>query len=417
VTTGTEQRVDTRGPLGRLAGNFSALRGFNIRLYLAGNALSLIGSYAQMFAQWWLVLSLTDNKAVLPITVGLQTLPVLVLGPWGGSIVDRFDNRRLITVTTLLNTAAAASLGLLVATGHVSVLTVYVFGVLVGCISVVERPALQAILSQYARPDEIPSAVGLNSMLNPIARLAGPPIASLCISTIGIAWCFYVNAMSFVVFLVMLLSTRRADMLPRRQTARGKGAVRDGFRYARHHPTVGPALLAMFVVGFAGFNFAMILPLMGKYTFHVDENHLSLVFSMSAVGSLLGGALIAGVRHPTMRRIGAVGIVFGVLLVSAGASPNYFWWVATSGFVGFAGVAFPTLVVSLLQQTSSPEMLGRVMALYGVAFFGTTPFGAAFVAWLTSAFSARAGFLVGGAIVALTGVVTALLYRSVDSHQ
>jgi MFS family permease len=415
VTTGTEQRVDTRGPFGRLASNFSALGGFNIRVYLAGSALSLIGSYAQMFAQWWLVLSLTDNKAVLPIMVGLQTLPVLLFGPWGGSIVDRFDNRRLLTLTTLLNTAASVLLGALVATGHVTVFTVYVFGVLVGCISAVERPALQAILSQYARPDEIPSAVGLNSMLNPIARLAGPPIASVLIGTIGIAWCFYVNGVSFLLFLAMLLLTKRSEMLPRRQTARGKGAVRDGFHYARHHPTVGPALLAMFVVGFAGFNFAMILPLMGKYTFHVDERHLSLVFSMSAVGSLLGGALVAGVKHPTMRRIGAVGIVFGLLLVSAGASPNYFWWVATSALVGFAGVAFPTLVVSLLQQKSSPEMLGRVMALYGVAFFGTTPFGAAFVAWLTSAFSARAGFLMGGAIVALTGLVTLVLYRATDS--
>lgn len=383
----------------------------NIRLYLAGSALSFIGSFVQNFAQWWLVLSLTDNRAALPVTVGLQTLPILLLGTWGGSIVDRYDNRRLLVVTTILNTLTATGLGVLVVRGHVRVETVYVFAVLTGLIGVFERPALQAIISEFARPDELQSAVGLNSMINPVSRLAGPPIAALLIGSIGIAWCFFVNAASFVVFLLALQLTRRGEMLPRRQAVARKGLAREGLQYARHDPIVGPVLLAMLLVGFAGFNFATIMPLMAKYTFHVGEGGLSLALSLSAIGSIIGGAVVAGTRNVDLRLIGIGAVAFGVLLVTGGLAPSFALWAAANFVIGIFGIAFTTMVISVLQKSSRPDMLGRVMALYSICFFGTTPFGAFLVAVLTKAFNERAGFIAGGAVVALTGISTLVLSR------
>ena len=116
MTTTTRDQTKGRA-FARFKTTVSALSGINIRLYLVGSSLSFIGSFVQNFAQWWLVLSLTDNRSALPITIGLQTLPILLLGTWGGTIVDRFDNRRLLVVTTILNTVTATVLGVLVVRG------------------------------------------------------------------------------------------------------------------------------------------------------------------------------------------------------------------------------------------------------------------------------------------------------------
>ncbi len=387
----------------------SSLRSFNVRIYIAGSSLSYVGLYVQSFATWWLVLSITDNRSALPFTIGLQTVPLLLFGTWGGSIIDRFDNRRLMTLTSLVNMTAAIALGLLVQHGHVTVATVYGFSVLAGFVSVFERPALQAIISELALPEETPSAVALNAMVFPIARLLGPPIATLVIAVSGLAACFYANAGSYFFFLAALTLLRRHEMFPRRQATSRKGMAAAGFRYVRGDPVVGPVLLAMFVVGLAGFNFPMVMPLMAKYTFHLSEGQLSLPVSLSAVGALVAGVVIAGLKSPTVRILGIGAVLFGALLIAYGGAPNYLVWVVISFPVGVAATVFTTVVVQILQKASRPEMLGRVLALYNIAFLGTTPIGALFVAWLSTAFTPRAPFVAGGVVVAVTGAVMLLV--------
>jgi MFS family permease len=358
------------------------------------------------------VLTISGNRSALPITIGLQAVPLLLLGTWGGTVVDRFDNRRLLAATTVINAVAAAGLGAVVASGHATVGIVYVFSLLSGLLLVLERPALQAFLSELASPEEISSAVALNGMVQPLSRLVGPPLASLIITIGSVAACCFVNATSYLVFLGSLVALRRADMRPRALvTSHRRGLVREGLRYARRDPVVGPVLLAMLFVGTAGFNFQMVMPLMGQYTFHVSEARLSVPMVCSAVGSLLGGVVIAGLRRPTVRMLGAGAVLLGVALVAYGAAPSYWWWVAAAFPIGIVTAVYTTMVIQLLQQSSRPEMLGRVMALYGIAFLGTTPIGALFVAWLAGNVSARAPFVVGGVIVLATGTAVLALAR------
>lgn len=407
----THQASSTAGQVERngVAKRVAALKSFNVRAYLLGSSLSYIGTFTQAFAQWWLVLTISGNRTALPITIGLQAAPLLLLGTWGGTIVDRFDNRRLLGVTTVLNVMAAVGLGLVVAAGDATVGTVYLFSLLSGMLLVFERPALQAILSELAQPDEISSAVGLNAMVQPLSRLVGPPLASLIIAVSSIQMCCYVNGVSYALFLLSLVVLRRGEMLPRRQAGSRKGMVMAGWRYARQDPIVGPVLLAMFFVGLAGFNFPMVMPLMAKYTFHVSAARLSVPMACSAIGSLIGGAVVAGMRTPTMRMLGVGAATFGVVLAAYGGAPTYALWVAVAFPIGIITAVYTTMVIQLLQQSSRPEMLGRVMALYGMAFLGTTPIGALLVAWLASSFDARAPFLVGGTVVLFTGAAMLLL--------
>ena len=401
----------------------AALQSFNVRAYLSGSSLSYIGTFTQAFAQWWLVLTLSGNRSALPITIGLQAAPLLLLGTWGGTIVDRVDNRRLLGITTMLNMVAALALGVIVAAGDATVGIVYFFSLLSGILLVFERPALQAILTELAQPDEIASAVGLNAMVQPLSRLVGPPLASLIIAVSSIQACCYVNAASYLLFLVSLTMLRRNEMLPRRPTGPRKGMAMAGFRYARHDPVIGPVMLSMFFVGLAGFNFPMVMPMMARYTFHVSQARLSVPMACSAIGSLIGGAVVAGMRKPTVRMLGAGAAVFGVVLAAYGGAPNYALWVTVAFPIGVITAVYTTMVVQLLQQSSRPDMLGRVMSLHSIAFLGTTPVGAILIAWLASSFNARAPFLAGGTIVMLTGVATlaratrCTQHRPADAHR
>ena len=387
----------------------AALKSFNVRAYLVGSSLSYIGTFTQNFAQYWLVLTISGNRTALPITIGLQAAPLLLFGTWGGTIVDRFDNRRLLVITTLLNTMAAVALGVVVAAGDATVGLVYLFSLLSGILLVFERPALQAILTELAQPDEIPSAVGLNAMVQPLSRLVGPPLASFIIAVRGISMCCYINGASYLLFLVSLVVLRRREMLPRRAAGTRQGMVRAGLRYARRDPVIGPVMLAMFFVGLAGFNFQMVMPMMARYTFHVSEARLSVPMACSAIGSLVGGMVVAGMKTPTVTMLGLAAAVFGVVLAAYGGAPNYAAWVAVAFPIGFVTAVFTTMVIQLLQQSSRPDMLGRVMSLYSIAFLGTTPIGAVMVAWLASSFDARAPFLAGGVVVTVTGAAMLLL--------
>ena len=256
----------------------------------------------------------------------------------------------------------------------------------------------------------------MNAMLPPIARLIGPPLASGLAALAGLAFAFYANALSYLVLIWAMLLVRRTEMFERKKTIERKGLVRAGFAYARHDPVVGPALVLMFVVGFAAFNFTTVLPLMSKFTFGLDPNDsresglIALVQTVSAVGSLFAGVLIGWLRKPTLGSQAWAAVMFGLMLVLFALAPSYWWWAAMAFPVGVVATGFTTLTTTILQTSTKPEMLGRVMALFSIAFMGTTPIGALAVAGLSNAFSPRAPFVVGGAVTALGGVL--LLMRS-----
>lgn len=366
----------------------------------------------QAFAQAWLVLEISGDRASLPLTIAIQTLPLLIFGTWGGSVADRFDNRRLLVATSIVNAVLAVVLGFIARADSATVGAVYVIGALTGFVTVIERPATQAFLSEIVPPSEITSAVGLNAMVFPVARLAGPPLSSLAIAGLGLAWCFFLNAASFGVIIVGLLAMRRADMFERVRRPSRHGMVADGLRYARRDRVVRHALVVMFFVGLAGFNFMAVMPMMAKYTFGLSDRGLVLPMALSAIGSLAAGAFAASVARPTLWTLAVSATGFGALLVAYGAAPTTLWWTVLSLPVGVAATLFTTFVASVLQRTARPDMLGRVMALNSIALLGTTPIGMLLVAWTSSALDPRAPFILGGAAVVVTGLASWALVRS-----
>src|SRR4249919_833645 len=173
-----------------------ALAGRNFRIYFTGQVVSTIGTWMQLLAQSWLVLQLTHSGVALGVNVTLQTLPLLVFGVWAGGIADRVDNRKLLIFTTALGMVQALGLGALVATGTVTTAWVYLFSFFFGMVFAFERPAANALLFELVGPADLPSAVGLNSVIQSTGRLAGPAIGGVVIALAGLSVCFFANAAS-----------------------------------------------------------------------------------------------------------------------------------------------------------------------------------------------------------------------------
>jgi MFS family permease len=388
----------------RSAGNRSlrALRVRNFRNYFLGQAVSTVGTGMQILAQIWLVLDITESASQLGLVITLQTLPMLVFGPWAGAIADRVDNRRVIVVVAVAAGLLAVALGLLVDSGHVTLHWIWVLALLLGVVQAFERPAGQALLYELVGPDDLASAIGLNGTLSATTRLLGPAAAGLVIANFGIAACFYANAVSFGGVIVAIAFLRTAEMFPRRATT-GQVRIRDGFTYAWRTPALRRGLLAMAIVGTLAYNFAQSVSSMVRFVFHSGPGALGLVQTVSAVGSILGGLAVGALARPTCRWVGIAAIAFGLCIAAACVAPTLpvfaiIWLPAGAG----SGL-YLAATQSLLQRGAAPEYQGRVMALFSIAWIGTTPVGAPLMGWVIDHWSARFGMGVGAASALIAG--------------
>lgn len=376
---------------------FAAFESWNFRAYFLGQLVSTMGTWIQTFAQGWLILEITDSSGQLGITVALQFIPLLLFGAHAGVLADRIDNRRLLIATSLSGGLLALGLGLLTQTGNASIWVIDAFALAFGCVTAAERPAMQAIVFQLVGVDRLASAVGINGIINTAARLVGPSIAGVLIATAGIATCFFANAASYLVVIGALVALRARELVERPLGAKGSGGLRDGLRYVRSHPDVLRPLLVMAVVGTLAYNFQTTIPSMVKFGFGRGPGSVAAVMSISAIGSIAGGLVIAGLRLDPRRSlvVSLTGLAVGLLLF--GAAPSYAWFVVACLPLGFVSSSFLTIDATVLQQATDPAMQGRVMSLHQIAWFGSTPIGALLMGWLIDVTSTRIPFFVGAA--------------------
>lgn len=231
---------------------FAALRGPNFRLYINGQAVSLIGTWMQTVAQSWLVLQLTGSATAIGIVLALQTVPMLLLGPYGGVVADRSDKRRLMIGLQTLMGVQALILGLLVVTDTIALWHVYVLAVALGLNQCFENPARQSFMLELVGPEDLRNAVSLQSVLASCSRMIGPAVAGLVIAAGGLGVCFLLNAASFVAVVTSLLRLDVSRLQRSPAAARAKGQLREGFAYVRSTPDLAVPLSMMALVGCLG---------------------------------------------------------------------------------------------------------------------------------------------------------------------
>ena len=383
---------------------FAAFGNRNFRLYFVGQTISSIGSWAQSLAVTWLVLELTNRSDQLGIAIALQFLPMLVLGAPAGVLADRFNNRRLLLATSAASGVLALTFGIVVTTGHASIVWIDALTFSLGLVLAVERPTMQAILFQLVGPELLPNAVAANGTINSVSRLIGPAIAGGLIATVGVTVGFYINAASYLIVIAALLALRTGELVVRPMVAQTKGKLREGFAYVRSHPEVARPLIVMSIVGAIALNFPTTFPSMVRFGFDRGAGAVGAAMSVSAIGSIIGGIYIAGLKPDSRRTLAIALSGFGAACVGLGVMPSYWAFVAMSIVLGFASASFQSVNTVVIQQATEPAMQGRVMALHQTALFGSTPIGALLMGWVIHVSSPRLPFLLGGVSALLCAV-------------
>jgi MFS family permease len=397
-------RANPAEPLHR-TGAFRAMRSPMFRRYFIGQTASASGTFVQQTAIGWLVLQVTGSASSLGLVLAVGGLPSLLFGPWGGTLADRVDNRRLLLVTQTLFGLLAAALWISAAAGRASVPLIVAINVAGGVVSIVDSPARQAFVSALVPPEDLASAISLNGVVMNSARVVGPALAGALIVTVGTTPCFAVNAISYGVVIVALLTIK--PNAGARKTLVGRSGIRDALHHVGQHEQLRLPLVMMAGVGLLSFNFAVVLPLLARETFHGNGGTYGLLSTMLSVGSVAGSLGVGLIRHPRRVYLLAAVLAFGVCLALTALAPNVPLECGALLLAGLTGFTFVTMASTTLQLHADPAFRGRVMALWVFVYIGTTPLGSVLTGWLSATAGPRSALWLGAAACALAAVPAA----------
>ena len=382
----------------------SSLRQRNYRLFFFGQLVSVAGTWMQTVALSFVVLDLTHSGAQLGLATAARFVPMLLFGPVGGVFADRMDKRRVLYVTQSLSGLLAAVFAVLVGAGSIRLWIVYLLAVALGFVNVFDNPARQAFISEMVTADDLPNAVTLNSVSMNMARVFGAALGGV-LAAIGLALCFACNALSFGAVLISLAAMRESELFPAARVPRSKRQVRQGLRYVRSTPELLIPLLMIAVIGTLAWEFQVSLPLMASKVFGGGAAAYGLMASVMGIGAVAGGLISAARPRPRARALCLAAIGWGLAILAAAAAPSLPVELAALVFVGYGSITFNSLAKTTLQLAAKPTMRGRVMALWALAWLGSTPVGGPIVGWVGQDAGARWALVIGGLSTLLCGIL------------
>jgi MFS family permease len=393
-------------PDGKLHELGGALTVSNFRRYVAGQALSLIGTWVETVAQGLLVLQLTHSGLLLGLTTAARYAPILLLSPYAGLLIDRFSKRRVLLATQVGLGGVSLLLGLAVLSGEVRLWQVVVLALAFGTFSAADNPARQAFVSELVGQPLVRNAVILNSILVNIARVIGPAIAAVVIGAAGIGWCFMINAASFLAVIGSLLILDADQLHPTTPAPRRPGQLRDGFRYAAGVPEIIRPLIMMALVGVFAFEFEVSLPLLAHDTFQGGDDAYSRLLSAFGAGAVIGGVYAAFRPQTSVVRLGHLAFLYAGAMMALALAPALWPAIGASALVGLATILFLTTGNATVQLASDPYYRGRVMSLWSTAIVGSAPIGAPVIGAVSEALDPRAAVALGAFACLAAGAVS-----------
>jgi MFS family permease len=373
----------------------AALAVSNFRRYVTGQGLSLIGTWVETIAQGLLVLQLTHSGFLLGLATAARYAPILLLSSYAGLLVDRLNKRRVLLATQVGLSTVSFVLGLAVLSGEVQLWQVIALALVFGTFSAVDNPARQAFVSELVGESLVRNAVTLNAIFVNVARVIGPTIAAVVIEAVGIGWCFMINAASFLAVIGSLFVLNVEQLHPTTPTPRGRGQLRDGFRYAAGIPEIIRPLVMMALIGICAFEFEVSFPLLANKTFQGGARAYSWLFGAFGMGAVIGGIYAVGRPGTGVVRLGRISFCYAAAMLALAAAPILWAAVGASALVGVATILFLTTGNSTVQLASDPHYRGRVMALWSSALVGSTPIGAPVVGAVSDALDPRAAIALG----------------------
>jgi predicted MFS family arabinose efflux permease len=382
---------------------FRAFESRDFRLMWAGACTSSIGTWMQKLAQSWLVLQLSGSAFLLGLDSFLGEIPIFLLALVAGVAADRFERRKVLLASQVVQMSSAFTLAALFATGNLKVWHILSLSVVVGTAQAFGAPAYQSLIPMLVKREDVPNAIAMNSIQFNLARVIGPVLGGLALTKLGAAWCFGLNGVSFLAVITTLIMISPAfTPSPRNESV--LESVRGGLEFIRGKAGLWTLIIVSFVCTFLGIPLIVFLPVFARDVWHGDEKTYTLLLSVQAVGAIVGALVVAGRgKGSNLYREALVGlVVLGACEALFARSHNLAAACVFLFFGGMALVACFALMSSLVQMAAADHMRGRVMSIYNIAFRGGMPIGSLVTGALVPSLGAPA-------VVGAYGVALALL--------
>ncbi len=381
---------------------FRALRHRNFRLFFTGQAISLVGTWMQTVAQGWLVLELTNSPFYVGLVSALGSLPILLVSLPAGVFADRANKHRLVILTQSLSLLQALVLAILIWAHRIALWQVAAISVFLGLVNAFDTPTRQAFMVELAGKEDLTNAIALNSSAFNAARVVGPSIAGVLISAVGLAWCYFLNALSYVAVIAGLAMMRLPPFVPPAPTG-GLERFREGLRYVRGDRRVFALIGTMALISIFGFPFLVLMPVFARDVLAVGAVGLGFLMAATGLGAVLA-ALGLAAFGPHVRK-GALlvwtGPVFGLSIALFALTRWFPLALAILPVSGGAMILNNAVTNTLLQSVVPDGLRGRVMGFFTFVFIGMAPFGAFQAGWVAERLGAPAAVVIGGALCAL----------------
>jgi MFS family permease len=384
----------------------------NYRRFTTGQTISLVGSWTETVAQAVLVLQLTHSGVWLGLATAARYAPVLLLTPYAGVIVDRYDKRRILLLTQSSLAAASLVLGLLVVTGAIRLWMVFAVALAFGVATALDNPARLAFVSEMVGRRLIRNAVTLNSTLVNVGRGVGPIVAATLVATVGVGWCFVANAASFGGVIWSLLILDRSQLHASTPVQRVRGQLRQGLAYARTVPEILAPVTMMVLVGTFAYEYEVSLPLFARGPLHGGATTYSLLIAAFGFGSVAGGLYCIRRPQTGVPRMIRAAVLYAAAMLGTALTSQTYLAIALLVIVGVASIIFLTTGNSTIQIAARPDMRGRVTALWSTAFVGSTPIGATLIGAVGNSAPRFALILGAAACATAAALATAIVHRA-----
>ena len=368
----------------------------------------------QKAAESWLVLQISGSPFYLGLDAFLGEIPIFIFSLVGGVIADRRDRRHLLLFSQFVQMGCAFALTILIATKLIRVWHILCCSFLCGFAQAFGGPAYQALIPSLVEVEDISNAIALNSIQFNLARVIGPALGGLAMTTLGAAWCFGLNGLSFVAVIVSLFLLK-IRFVPEKTKDSMLASLKQGIAFVRHHPAMEGLVVLAFLMTLLGIPMMVFLPVFAKDVFHGGAVSYTLLLSISGVGAIFGALAVAAMGN--LRNKGRVAlamlVVLGILIAGFALSKSLVLGAVLLFFAGAALISVFALISSLVQLITADQMRGRVMSVYNVAFRGGMPIGSLVNGALIPIFKAPAVLAVNGVLLSLVGLYFLIVQRKV----
>lgn len=380
----------------------------NFRLFFIGQGISLVGTWMQNVGEGWLILTLTNSPFYVGLTAALSSIGVLLFSLYAGVIADRVDKRRVIIFMQIAFMLEAFAVAILVATHVVAVWQVLVLATILGIASAFDIPMRQSFIVEMVGKDDLMNAIALNSSLFNAARVVGPALAGFLIGAIGIAWCYFLNGVSYIAVIVGLLMMRLPPNPQPQKTTSAWTGFREVVAYLKTEQRTRVLMILTAIMSVFGFPYIAMMPVFARDVLHRGAGGYGALTSSIGIGAVIG-ALAVALASGRIRRRGRLmlvgGTAFGVLLMLFAASRSLALAMVLLALAGCAMIINNSISNTLLQTRAPDHLRGRIMGFYSFVFVGMAPFGAFLFGIVAEHIGVPPTLAAGGAIVAITVMI------------